>query len=100
MLYFGGKLVITLGENSKDPIERYREFYQVIEGENNFTITERAVRHAVNHPILVSNSTVAEVTRVLGSSYFDPMNETHVDMVSKYAIDLQEKAKSILLEKI
>jgi len=87
------------GENSKDPIERYREFYQVIEGENNFTITERAVRHAVNHPMLVSNSTLAEVTRVLGSSYFDPMNETHVDIVSKYVLIFKKKLRAYFSEK-
>ena len=88
------------GKTSNDPVERYREFYQVIEDENADTPTERALRHALNHPMLTSPSTIAEVTRVLGSPYFDPMNQAHVATISKYANDLQEKAKRILLGKI
>jgi hypothetical protein len=88
------------GETSNDPIERYREFYQVIEDENASTSTERALRHALNHPMLTSPPTVAEVTRVLGSSYFDPLNQNHLDIIGTYADQLQEKARKILLAKI
>ena len=88
------------GTHSLDAIERYREFYQVLEDEGAVTTTEKALRHAVNHPMLTSPATVVEVTRVLGSPCFDPMNQKHIDTIQNYADELQEKAKGILLAKI
>jgi hypothetical protein len=50
--------------------------------------------------MLSSPTTILEVTNALGSPYFDPMNQAHVDAISKYAAALQVKAKNILKAKI
>jgi hypothetical protein len=87
------------GKSSKDPIERYREFYLVLEDEESVNATERALRHAVNHPKLTAPWAISEVTSVLGSAYFDPLNQKHIDVIKRYSNELQEKAKAILIAK-
>jgi hypothetical protein len=87
------------GKSSKDPIERYREFYLVLEDEGSVNATERALRHAVNHPKLDATWAISKVTSVLGSTYFDPMNQKHIDAIKKCSNELQEKAKAILIAK-
>lgn len=88
------------GNITKDPVERYREFYHVLEDDNQENMTEKALRHALSHPMLTYPATVSEVTRVLGNAYFDPMSQKHLDIVRQYADNLQEKAKAIFLGKI
>lgn len=87
------------GKTSKDPIERYREFYLVLEDEGPVNATERALRHAVNHHELDSAWAIREVTSILGSTYFDPMNQKNIDAINKYSDELQKKAKAILIAK-
>jgi hypothetical protein len=77
------------GMSSKDPIERYREFFQVLEDDNLGTVTETALRHAVNHPNLTFPNTVSQVNVVLGNPFFDPMNQKHIDIIQRLQTTLK-----------
>lgn len=86
------------GNATADPIERYREFYQVLEEESNqISSTEKALRHAVNHPFLNDPKTASEVEKVFGVPYFNPLNDNHIATVKVHAEELRRRALMLLL---
>jgi hypothetical protein len=88
------------GNSSSDAVEKYREYYQVLEEENSkISLTEKALRHAVNHPLLNDIKTASEVTKVFGIPYFDPLNVNHKAIVNTYAEELRRRALTLLLSK-
>jgi hypothetical protein len=88
------------GRNSLNPVERYREFFQVLEDEGvSIAPEEKALRHAVSHPYLTHPPSVAHVTKILGEPFFDPSNEKHVEIIRKYADKFQNEAQKVLISK-
>ncbi len=88
------------GNSTSDPVERYREFYQVLEDEGNqISLTEKALRHAVNHPYLNDPKTAAEVAKIFGVPYFDPLIDNHTAAVKVHAEELRRRALNLLLSK-
>jgi hypothetical protein len=88
------------GNSTSDPVEKYREFYQVLEEESNqINLTEKALRHAVNHPCLNDPKTASEVAKVFGVPYFDPLNDNHKASIKTYAEELRRRALTLLLSK-
>ena len=72
----------------------------MLEDEESVNATERELRHAVNHPKLTVRWAITEVTSTLGSDYFDPVNQKHIDAIKKYLNELQEKAKEYYWPKL
>jgi hypothetical protein len=88
------------GAVSTNPVERYREFYQVLEDEPaQINLMEKALRHAVNHPLLSKSKFSNEVSRMFGVPYFDPLNDGHVKIIGAQAEELGRRALEILLAK-
>ena len=88
------------GTASANPVERYREFYQVLEDEAaQINLMEKALRHAVNHPHLNDPKFSNEVSKMFGVPYFDPLNDGHVKIIGAQAEELRRRALEILLAK-
>jgi len=88
------------GKKATDPVERYREFFLIVEDEGNpLTDDEKALRHAVNHPFVSYPGTVRRVRSILGSPFFNPMKDEHIKIVQEYANRMQEKAQTIINNK-
>jgi hypothetical protein len=62
-------------------------------------LMEKALRHAVNHPLLNDPKFSNEVSRMFGVPYFDPLNDGHVKIIGAQAEELRRRALEILLAK-
>ena len=89
------------GVMSSDPIEKFREFFLIFEDEGRgYTQDEQSLRHAVNHPKLTHPIHSNRVNRILGKPFYDPLDPHHKDVIRKYASNLYQKAKTLLVAKI
>jgi len=85
---------------STDPVERYREFFQVLEDEGvAFDQDEIAIRHAVSHPKITNPKHAPIVKRILGESSFNPSSTKHLQIINSQADKLQAKASAMLRKK-
>lgn len=89
------------GVMSSDPIEKYREFFLVLEDEGTgYTQDEQSLRHAVNHPKLTHPIHSVRVNTILGKPFYDPLDPHHKEIIRQYASKLYQKANTILITKI
>ena len=89
------------GLKSSDPIEKYREFFLVLEDEGSgYTKDETSLRHAVNHPCITHCSHATRVNRILGKSFYDPFDPDHKIIINNYASNLSSRCNQLLVSKI
>jgi len=108
----------SLGLKAADIISKYREFYQVIEDEQNVggaldakplesiddidaQTIKRVIRNLLSHPVLSKNkSHISIATTLLGRPYLDMSNENDKKLVEDNLNAIKEEAQNILIPKL
>jgi hypothetical protein len=108
----------SLGLKSADVISKYREFYQVIEDEQNVggaldakplesiddidaQTIKRVIRNLLSHPVLSKNkSHISIAATLLGRPYLDMSNENDKKLVEDNLNAIKEEAQNILIPKL
>ena len=108
----------SLGLSAIDNISKYREYYQVIEDEQNAaSVSEagplesmndidaetikRVVRNLLSHPVLSRNKTHVSIARtLLGRPYLDMSNSSDRKLIEENLKAIKNEAQRILLPKL
>lgn len=84
---------------SEDIVEKIREFYLVLEDENQDIADKyKYIRHVVSHPKVDHQKSKEEAIKLLGKPYFDPSSEKDINILKNEMEKLQIEARNILMK--
>ncbi len=88
------------GLKSVNPIDRIRNFHNILEDEGQSPNKYKFVRHLVSHPKLTRKKAVNYVKKIFDRNYIDPSKPSDINKLVHISFEIKDRAKQIINKKL